>query len=133
MEYVVASYLEGELGTYSQNRRMIVILDIIYSVSPSDKKRYEMTVDHEFAPGISISSKLMPIFKSPDPTKYSNAEGEWCQDQTFDVPKGPLIFNIELEGRPETMELDADHAALSDLMLFKQEFLKSFNRTLGVW
>jgi len=94
------------------------------------KSRYEITVDHAFKAGLTISSKLRAEFTSPDRTKYSDAKGPWCQDQNFDFPAEDLEFNLSLNGRSMTMKLYPDHKALDDFNLFAAEFMKAFNQSV---
>jgi len=97
----------------------------------NERGRYELTVDHEFRPGLTINSKLRPIFKSPDPTKYIDGEGDWCKEQPFDLPAkaAPLVFKLNLNGQQETLSVDPEHGLYYEM--FESAFLKTFGRTLG--
>merc|ERR1719242_959670 len=97
------------------------------------KDRYELTVNKTFRAGLTITSKLKPIFKSPDAQKYKDAEGTWSQAQNFNFPVQDLEFNIEHKlgnagfGVSKTLKLGVQHKALSSYDAFAKEFAKAFS------
>mmetsp|Transcript_13869 Transcript_13869/g.12421 ORF Transcript_13869/g.12421 Transcript_13869/m.12421 type:complete len:577 (+) Transcript_13869:106-1836(+) len=94
------------------------------------KNKFEISINHQFQPGLTIAFKLRPKFATPDETKWQESFGKWSREQTIDIPDDDVTFTLELNGKQQKLKLQDDDKALTDFKQFEAKFLGQFNQNL---
>eukprot|EP01084_Bolivina_argentea_P016958 31661_1 len=100
-------------------------------------KKYELYVNKKFSPGITVAFKLKPKFNSPNKEKFSDCEGRWSREQTYDIPEESesdkeekVIFYCMFNNKKDKLILNGefgDDNALTNYKKFIKEFKNKFN------
>lgn len=102
------------------------------------KTKFELTINHQFKPGLNIVLKLRPKFESPDESKFKSGFGKWSREQTIEITADSesedddqdITFKLQLSGQQKQLTLKDDDPSLTNFGKFQAKFLGQFNQEL---
>jgi len=101
-----------------------------FSTCKPNKNKFELSINHQFQPGLTIAFKLRPKFATPDESKWQEAFGKWSREQTIDIPDDDITFTLEFNGKQQKLKLQDDAPELTNFKQFETKFLGKFNQNL---